>query len=142
MKKQKIILIGMIILVLLLIGCSGTTPIIPSVNQEEQIKEVVNGYWSALSNRQYSLAKSYCIKNGQFYNAVEEYQNMPYFGSTIRTWNPYINWVKITGNNATANVNITLTVTICFDDICSTESETIYNFPMDLIKLSGNWELK
>jgi hypothetical protein len=123
-------------------GCSRVTIPSPDVNQEEEIKEVVNGYWSALSNRQYSLAKNYCMPYGNFYNAVEGYQSIPYFESTTMTWITYINWVNITGNNATVNANITLNVTVCFGDICATESETLSNTSINLTKTSGNWKLE
>lgn len=67
---------------------------------------------------------------------------MPYFGSTTVVFTSYINWVKITGNNATANIDLTITVTVCFEDICSDASETLYNYPMYLTKINGVWKLK
>jgi hypothetical protein len=56
-----------LVLAVFLSGCSGVTIPSPDVNQEEEIKEVVNGYWSALSNRQYSLAKNYCMPHTEIF---------------------------------------------------------------------------
>ena len=57
-------------------------------------------------------------------------------------WTTYINWIKIIGNKATVNINITLFVTVCFEDICSSESETLYNYSMYLTKIDSIWKLK
>ena len=142
MKKKILLSVFIIFLVLALIGCTGVTPVIPDEYQEEIIKEVVSNYWSALSNRQYELAKSYCILNGTFYLGAEEYQDMPYFGFATSTWEAYFNYIEINKNNAKANIDITLTVTVCFENICSSESETLYNYPMYLTKINGAWKLK
>jgi len=126
-------------------GCSGggvpTTPGI-SIADETKVKSVIQDYWLALSNRQYELAKTYCILNGKFYLLAEEYQNMPYLGSSSVTFISFFNWAKITGNNATANIDLTITATVCFGDICSSESETLFNYSIYLTKISGDWKLK
>lgn len=142
MKRKCFFVILFLILAIFLSGCSGVTTPILEVNQEEVVKEIVANYWIALSNRQYELAKTYCVPNGKAYQAVEEYQSMPYFGSITIVFTSYINWVEITGNNATVNTNITINVTVCFEDICSDESETLYNYSMDLTKSNGAWKLK
>jgi hypothetical protein len=141
--KYKIIYFVLILLLTcMLLGCSGNAPVIPDVNQEENIKTIVNNYWNALSNRQYSLAKSYCVANGVFYTMAEEYQNMPYLDSTTTEFSININWVEITENTATVNTNLTITAIVCFEDICADESETLNNLPIELMKTSGEWKLK
>ena len=145
MKRKYIFVVLFLILAMFLVGCSGdgipTTPGI-SITDEAKVKSVIQDYWLALSNRQYELAKTYCILNGKFYLLAEEYQDMPYFGFSTLTWNAYFNYIEINGNSAKANINLTLIVTVCFEDICSTESETLYNCPMYLTKISGVWKLK
>ena len=142
MKKKVLISFFIIFLVLVLIGCSGVIPEIPDGNQEEKVKEIINNYWLALSNRQYELAKTYCIPNGNAYQVAEEYQDMPYIGSSTLVFNTYFNYIEINGNNAKANFNLTLTATVCFDDICSSADETLYNFSMYLVKINDIWKLK
>ena len=138
--KKKILLSAFVVsLVLILIGCLGVTPIIPDVNQEEKIRGTVNNYWSALSNKQYGLAKIYCVPHGNAYYLVEGYQNLFDYDYVTLDWTPCINYVEINGNEATVNIDITLIVTVCLEDICSTESETLYNYPMYLIKTDDIW---
>jgi len=142
MRKVYFLVILFLILAIFLNGCGVVTPPIPGEDQEERVKGTVNGYWSALSNRQYELAKSYCVLNGDAYNLAKEYQDIPYIGSSTLTFKVYFNYIEINGNNAKANINLTLTATVCFTDICATESETLYNYSMYLKKISGTWKLK
>jgi len=145
MKSKYFFVILFLTFAIFLVGCGGTgIPTTPetSIADEAKVKSVIQDYWLALSNRQYELAKTYCILNGKFYLLAEEYQDMPYFGSSSVTFTSYFNWVKITGNNAIANIDLTITATVCFGDICSSESETLYNYSIYLTKISGAWKLK
>jgi hypothetical protein len=137
MKRKILLVVLFLILAIFLSGC-GSSGI---VTDEVKVKNVIQDYWFALSNRQYELAKTYCILNGIYYLNVEEYQDISYVGSSTWTFEPYFNYIEITGNNAKANINLTSTVTVCFGDICSDESETIYNWSMHLTKISGAWKL-
>ena len=139
MRKKIILSVFMILLIFILVGCSGITPIIPNTNQEEEIKETINNYGLALSNKQYELAKIYCIAYGDAYYAIEEYQNLFNYDYITLNWTPYINYVEINGNEAIANIDIILVVAVCFEDICSTESEILYNYFMYLIKTDDVW---
>ena len=67
---------------------------------------------------------------------------MPYFGSSTLTFNAYFSYIEINGNNAKANIDLTLTATVCFGDICSDASETLYNYSMYLTEINGAWKLK
>ena len=137
--RNKLLVVGLIMsLVLALVGCG----IVSDVNQKEEVKEVVNNYWLALSNKQYELAKTYCISYGDAYYAVEDYQSLSDYDYVTINWTIYINWVNIIGNKATANMRLTLNVIVCFEDICSTQTETLYNYSMYLTKISGIWKLK
>ena len=81
--------------------------------------------------------------NGDAYKLAEQYQSMPYIGSSTIIFTAYLNDIEyINMNNAKVNIDLTITATVCIDDICSTESETLYNATMDLTKIAGNWKLK
>ena len=142
MKKKVFLLVFVIFLVLALIGCAGVTSIIPDLYQEDKVIKVVVNYWSALSNKQYGLAKTYCMPYGNAYYAVEGYQSLFDYNYMTLDWISYINWVKIIGSKATVNMNVTLIVTVCFEDICSSESETLYNYYIYLAKIDDDWKLK
>lgn len=141
MKKNVFLIILVLVTAMFLVSCSGVTTSIIESNQEEEIKEIVVNYWSALSNKQYSLAKSYCIPYGNAFYVVEEYQNSLDYSFAILKWNVYINWVAVTGNDAIVNIDLTLKVTVCFEDICSDESESLSNYTMYLIKSNGTWKI-
>ena len=138
MKKRILLSVFVVFLVLEFIGCG----IIPDINQEEKVKGIVIDYWLALSNKQYELAKTYCIPHGFAYSGVEDYQNLFYYNYMTLDWTPYINWVEIIGSEAIVNMDVTFIVIVCFEDICSTESETFYNYFMVLAKIDGVWKLK
>ncbi|GAH38293.1 unnamed protein product, partial [marine sediment metagenome] len=67
MKKKILLSVFVIFLVLILIGCAGIVP--PPLHNAEEILRTVDNYWSALSNREFELAKTYCIINGNAYQA-------------------------------------------------------------------------
>jgi len=138
MRKKILLLVFVVSLTLVLVSCG----IISDISQKEEIKEVINNYWLTLSNKQYELAKTYCVPYGNAYNAVGDYQALSDYDYITINWTPYINWVKIIGNKATADMNITLVVIVCLEEICSTQTEILYNYYMYLIKDNGVWKLK
>jgi hypothetical protein len=132
MKRQNLILIGIIILSLIFVGCSG---VIPDVNQKEKIKEVVNNYWLTIANNQYELAKSYCVKNGIAYNTVIGYQNSFNAGNLPdMDLIPNINWVCVIGNKAVVNLDVK--VVVSFGTVITKDLE------LNLIKIGSVWKLK
>jgi len=138
MRKKILLLVFVVSLALVLVSCG----VIPDISQKEEIKEVINNYWLALSNKQYELAKTYCMPYGNAYYAVEDYQTLSDYDYVTINWTTNINWVGVTGNKATVSTDITLVVTVCLEGICSTQIEKLYNYSMYLIKISGNWKLK
>jgi len=140
MRKKILLSVFIIFLILSLVGCSGITT--PPLHNAEEILMTVNNYWVALSNREFELAKTYCIPNGNAYQMIEGYQNTPYFASSTLVFTAYLNYIETNGNNSKVNINLTLTATVCFDEICSSSNETINNFSMYLNKIDGVWKLK
>lgn len=140
MKKKILLSAFVIFLILALTGCVGVVP--PPLHNAEEILRAVDNYLLALSNREFELAKTYCVPNGNAYQAVEGYQNAPYLASSTLTFTAYLNYVETNGNNSEVNINLTLTATVCFDNICSSESETLNNYSIYLIKINDIWKLK
>lgn len=139
MKKKILLLIFVMFLILALTGCVGVIP--PLLNNAEEILRAVDNYLLALSNREFELAKTYCIPDGNAYQAVEGYQDMPYIESSTLVFTAYLNYVETIGNNSEVNINLTLTAIVCFEDICSSESETLNNYFMYLTKIDDIWKL-
>lgn len=138
--RNKLLLIFVVFLIFTMVGCSGI--VTPPLHNAKEILTTVDNYLLALSNREYELAKTYCILNGNAYQTVEGYQNAPYFASSTLVFTAYLNYVETNGNNSKVNINLTLTATVCFEDICSSSSETINNFSMYLSKIDSFWKLK
>lgn len=71
MKRKVLIPFLVILLILALTGCGMVAPGLPSWMLAEQ---TVYDYWQAIINRQYELAKWYCIPGGIWYNKVDEWK--------------------------------------------------------------------
>jgi len=139
MRDKSLLLIFVVFLIFTLAGCSGI--VTPPLHNAEDILRTVDNYLLALSNREYELAKTYCIPDGNAYQTVEVYQGMPYFDSSTLVFSAYLNYVETSGNISEMNINLTLTATVCFEDICSSESETLNNYSMYLSKINEVWRL-
>ena len=71
MKRKVLISFLIILLILALTGCGIIPPGIPEWMKAE---EAVTYYWQAIINRQYELAKCYCIYDGIWYNKIDEWE--------------------------------------------------------------------
>ena len=134
MKRKYYFVILFFILAIFLSGCSGITTPILEVNQEEKVKETVTNYWSAMSNSQYELAKTYCMSYGYFYGLAFAGQNATYYNYVTAVFTPVINWVEINGNKATVKANLIMDTNI--------GSITLYDYTMGLIKIGSAWKLE
>jgi len=70
MKRKVLLLVLVILLVLALSGCG----VMPGFPEWMMAEESVYYYWNAIINRQYELAKCYCITGGVWYNKVDEWE--------------------------------------------------------------------
>ena len=71
MRSKILLSVLIILLILALTGCGMIPPGIPEWMRAE---ETVYNYWQAIINRQYGLAKWYCITGGIWYNEVDEWE--------------------------------------------------------------------
>ena len=76
---KKLIVSLIIILALLVSGCETIIPddnngVIIPVTDEEKVEDVVSDYISALSNEDWSKAKSLCLIGSDMYNETSELQ--------------------------------------------------------------------
>jgi len=147
MKKKVLISFLAILLILALTGCV----VAPELTDRFLAEETVYDYWQAIINRQYELAKCYCIIDGIWCNKVdewEEYININSEGeasSLMIYFDKFYKPTKLIGDNAVVYARI-ITDKIVFPtkkmngidiDIFEYETELIkQNYPY------GNWELK
>ena len=132
MKKKILLSLIVIFLILTLAGCGN----------KEKIKEVIDNYWLALSNRQYELSKTYCVPSGSQYKYSESRQEKEQ-DSTIRiTFTPCItkwNWGGGAGStDAFLSIEIVITSTGIFG---MSTTETVQSVAF-LTKVKGVWKLK
>ena len=71
MKRKILITFLIILLILMLTGC---TMVPPGESLEDMAEQTVYEYWRAIINRQYELAKWHCITGGIWYNKVDEWE--------------------------------------------------------------------
>jgi len=71
MKKKVLISFFVILLILALTGCGMVAPELTDIYLAE---EVVYDYWQAIINRQYELAKCFCIYDGIWYKKIDEWE--------------------------------------------------------------------
>ena len=71
MKRKVLISFLIILLIFTLTGCM---PIPPGESEGTMAEQEVYSYWQAITNRQYELAKWYCIPDGIWYNKTDEWE--------------------------------------------------------------------
>jgi len=148
MKRKILITFLIILLILALTGCGVT----PELTTDKYLaEEAVYNYWQAIINRQYELAKCFCIIGGVWDKKVdewEEYININSQGECsflIIYFDKFYKPTEIIEDNAVVYAKI-ITDKIVFPckkmigldfDIFEYETELIkQNYPY------GNWELK
>jgi len=86
MKRKCLLILTILILTIILSGCAGgiATP----DTDEAKITSVINEYFSALNDQNWSKAKSYCIYGEDLYYDVIQWEN------TVNSYS-YCNDVKV-----------------------------------------------
>lgn len=146
--KRKILLSFLVVfLILSLIGCMPIAPGVPAWTRAEQ---VVFDYWRAIINREYKLAKWYCIPDGVWYNKTdewEEYINVNSEGeaSVIISEPTFHKETEVIGVDTSNPLAITY-VKIHTNKRPSLDSIITYSddfeYEIELAYQSGNWKLK
>ena len=147
MKRKVLISFFVILLVSALTGCA----VAPELTNRFLAEEAVHDYWQAIINRQYELAKCYCIIGGIWDNKVdewEEYINInseDYCSFLVIYFDKFYKPTEIIGDNAVIYAKI-ITDKIVFPckKMIGLEFD-IFEYEIELIKQNypyGNWELK
>ena len=146
MKRKILILILIMILSLMFTSCKG----VPCGEPEwMRAENEVYHYWQAIINRQYKLAKYYCITDGIWYNKTdewEEYINTNSQGETsIMISEPHFQkQTEVIGNNATAYIDVFIDKITFLNNHLIDEGKT-FEYEIELIRQDhppGDWELK
>lgn len=73
MKRKRLLILAILVLAIFLSGCSGG--IVTPSTDEAKIKSVINEYFSALNDQNWSKARSYCVYESELYNDVVQLEN-------------------------------------------------------------------
>jgi len=141
MKRKILLLVLIITLILALVGC-GTIPYDPDWVRAEQ---EVYSYWRAITNRQYELAKWYCITNGVWYNKTDEWEeyinaNSGGEASTLVYFHYFYKPAEVIGNNIIVYAKISVDK-IAFPD-CGEILVDTFEYEMEVIETPPLGRLK
>ena len=147
MKKKVLISFFIILLILALTGCV----VAPELTDRFLAEERVYNYWQAIINRQYGLAKCFCIIGGVWDKKVdewEEYININSEGESsylIIYFDKFYKPTEVIGDNAVVYARIITDKEVFPTKKISGMDIDIFEYETELIKPNypyGNWELK
>jgi len=145
MKSRVLLLTFTIFFILILAGCR----VIPLCCTEEmRAQQEVYSYWQAIINRQYELAKWYCVPDGYWYNKVDEWEeyintNSEGEASVVIRLHPFYKQAEVIGDNAIVYATVSADKKL-FLESCATYVDT-FEYEIELIKQNyppGDWNLK
>ena len=143
--KSRVLLLALVIFLILIVGCRIIPPCCPEWMRAQQ---EVYSYWQAIINRQYELAKYYCVPDGIWYNKVDEWKeyintNSEGEASVVIHLHPFYKQAEVIGDNAIVYTTVSADK-IPFPDSCATYVDT-FEYEVELIKETsppGDWKLK
>jgi hypothetical protein len=148
MKRKVLISFLVILLILALTGCE----VAPELTTDRFLaEETVYDYWQAIINRQYELAKCFCIIGGVWDKKVdewEEYININSEGESsflIIYFDKFYKPTEVIGDNAVVYARIITDKEVAPTKKISGMDIDIFEYETELIKPNypyGNWELK
>ena len=140
MKKKYFLIILFLIFAIFLSGCAGGGIVTPATDKAK-IKSVINEYFLALNDQNWSKAKSYCVYGSDRYYAtcvLEDAINALYqsYGSVTITIFVTISDVSVNGSYASAYINVTVLITAGYYYDTYIDSGYLY-----LQKVGNSWKL-
>ena len=139
MKRKYFLIVLFLILAIFLSGCGSG--IVTPATDEAKIKSVINEYFLAMHDQNWSKAKGYCVYGSDRYYAVcqfEDLVNTLYLYCNIITINAGVNIldVFIYGNYSQVYCSVSVLITYCGYH----ESDNTSGY-YDLQKIGNQWKL-
>jgi len=140
LKRKYFLLVLVLVLTIFLVGCSGSGIVTPA-NDEAAIKSVLQEYFLAINDQNWSKAKNCCVYGSDRYYAtcvLEDGINALYQYAYTVTITIFINIsnVSVNGNYASAYINGSGTITA--DYYTESESATGNYY---LQKVGNSWKI-
>ena len=144
MRNKIFYISAFLVLALLLSSCTGGKPTVPEVPTEKDlIIDVIEKFFSTLSEQKWGLAESYCVYGSDAYKFVDAIKlffddKSPQCSTVILSFSPDISKVDIDGDEALA-YGYTTIVSKC--DGKEHPDSGVWEFMFGLLKVSHNWKL-
>ena len=147
MKRKVLISFFAILLILALTGCA----VAPELTDRSLAEETVYNYWQAIINRQYELAKCFCIYDGIWYNKIDEWKEYININSEgecsflMIYFDKFYKPTEVIGDNAVVYARIITDNIILPCKKMNGIDIDVFEYETELIKENypyGNWELK
>ena len=139
MKRKCTLILILLILAIFLTGCTGG--VVTPATDEAKVKSVIQEYFLAINDQNWSKAKSYCVYGSDRYYAtcvLEDAINVLYQYSSTVTITCYITIsnVSVYGNYADAYISVTIFATAGY--YSDSESGSTYYY---LQKVGNSWKI-
>ena len=139
MKRKGFLLLSILILVIFLTGCTGG--VVTPATDEAKVKSVIQDYYLAINDQNWSKVKSYCIYGSEQYYKVSVMEDavntlQQYYGTVTITCFANISNVSVNGNYASAYINVTVVITAGYNYDSESDSGYLY-----LQKVGNSWKL-
>jgi len=143
MKRKVLLSVLVIFLISILAGCGPH--FLDGMEIEDCAEDFVYNYWIAMINRQYELAKWYCITNGVWYNKTDEWEeyinaNSGGEASTLVYFHYFYKPAEVIGNNIIVYAKISVDK-IAFPD-CGEILVDTFEYEMEVIETPPLGRLK
>ncbi len=139
MKRKCLLILTILVLAIFLSGCSGG--IVTPSTDEAKIESVIEEYFVAINNQNWSKTKSYCVYGSERYYATCELEDMinllnQYYNIVTITFSVNIYNVYIYGNYALADINVDIWYVYYYSSEVDSTSTTY-----SLKKVGNVWKL-
>ena len=138
MKKKYFFVILFLILAIFLAGCNG---VVTPTTDEAKVKSVIQEYYLAINDQNWSKVKSYCVYGSDQYYKVslmEDTANtlQQYYGNVTITCFANISNISVYGSYASAYISVNILVTAGYYYDAYYDSGYLY-----LQKIGNSWKL-
>ena len=139
MKRKCLLILTILVLAIFLSGCSGG--IVTPSTDEAKIESVIEEYFVAINNQNWSKTKSYCVYGSERYYATCELEDMinllnQYYNIVTITFSVNIYNVYVYGNYAQADINVDIWYVYYYSSEVDSTSTTY-----SLKKVGNVWKL-
>ena len=140
MKRKGILLLSILIIAIFLTGCS-TGGVVTPATDEAKVKSVIQDYFLAINDQNWSKAKNCCVYGSDRYYAtcvLEDAVNTLYQYATTVTITCFVNISNVSVNGSYASAYLSGSMVITADYYSESGSASGYYY---LQKVGNSWKI-